>query len=224
MKKIAVKVVTIFSQLLVVTLFLCVLFKANSGEEKKLIVNNNNFNKMADMTTILFKEEDNKIKEVDENVISPFEDEKTDEEKAEIENPKEEVAPVQQQVTNNTVSLEPTVLQTVVGNLTGYGANCYGCSGKTYSGFDLSQTMYYDDYEYGTVRILAADPSFPIYSIFRVSNVPGMEPFIAIVLDRGGNVGYGRGTLFDLAYVDEKDPTLINLTPNVTFELLRSGN
>ncbi len=58
------------------------------------------------------------------------------------------------------------ILNTVVGNLTGYGANCYGCSGYTAAGHNLNESMYYDDNEFGTVRILAADPSFPFYSIF----------------------------------------------------------
>ena len=115
------------------------------------------------------------------------------------------------------------VLRTEVGNLTGYGANCDGCSGITASGHNLIDSIYYNDSEFGTVRILAADKEFPFYSIFRVSDVPGMEPFIGIVLDRGGNVGFDRGTLFDLAYTNESDPSLIHLTKNVKFELLRNG-
>ena len=107
--------------------------------------------------------------------------------------------------------------------MTGYGADCVGCGGKTSTGFDLTQSIYYEDSEFGTVRILAADPSFPFYSIIRVSNVPTMDDFIGIVLDRGGNVGFGRGTLFDLAYESESSPNILPLTRNVTFELLRSG-
>ena len=107
--------------------------------------------------------------------------------------------------------------------LLNHGANCYGCSGYTAAGHNLNESMYYDDNEFGTVRILAADPSFPFYSIFRISNVPGMDDFIGIVLDRGGNVGFNRGTLFDLAFINEKDPGIIGLTPNVKFEMLRNG-
>ena len=63
-----------------------------------------------------------------------------------------------------------------------------------------------------------------------------MEPFIAIVLDRGGDVGWYRnsgsgeimfdsqkGTLFDLAFTTEKDPNILGKTNNVKFEVLRSG-
>ncbi len=67
--------------------------------------------------------------------------------------------------------------------------------GYTAAGHNLNESMYYDDNEFGTVRILAADPSlFLFILIFRISNVPGMDDFIGIVLDRGGNVGFNRGT------------------------------
>ena len=120
--------------------------------------------------------------------------------------------------------------------MTGYGPDCYGCGGRTSSGYDLREKIYYDDAEYGTIRIVAADKYFPFYSIIRISNVPGMEPFIAIVLDRGGDVGWYRnsvsgeimfdsqkGTLFDLAFTTEKDPNILGKTNNVKFEVLRSG-
>ena len=48
-----------------------------------------------------------------------------------------------------------------------------------------------------------------------------MEPFIAIVLDRGGNVGFGKGTLFDLLFADESQA--LHKTNDVTFEVLRNG-
>lgn len=220
MKKIAVKVITIFSQLLVVTLFVFSLFKDASFEEKSLIVNNNNFNKMAKMTTILFEEEDKNVKNIDESVVSLFEEEK--EELVKEEEIHEEI-PTIEEPTTNPVPLETDVLDTFVGPLTGYGADCVGCSGITSSGFDLTKSIYYEDAEYGSIRIVAADPSFPMYSIFRISNVPGMDTFIAIVLDRGSGVGFGRSTLFDLAYFSESDTNLIGKIPNVTFELLRRG-
>ena len=87
----------------------------------------------------------------------------------------------------------------------------------------MTKSIYFEDGEYGSVRILAADRSIPFYSIVRVSNVPTMDDFIGIVLDRGGNVGYGKGTLFDLAFESERSPDLVPLTRNVTFEILRSG-
>lgn len=193
MKNVTVKVITISSQLLVVTLFLTLVFSGGTNNQN-ITIGNNNFDKMADKTMTLFKSEELLL--ISDTPTTP---------------------------SSSGLFYDREVLNTVVGNLTGYGANCYGCSGYTAAGHNLNESMYYDDNEFGTVRILAADPSFPFYSIFRISNVPGMDDFIGIVLDRGGNVGFNRGTLFDLAFINEKDPGIIGLTPNVKFEMLRNG-
>lgn len=230
MKKITAKVITISSQVLIVGLFLLSLFAGKGSNGNEVVIGNDNFNKMADKTSSLFKKESLLIdSELDEEVVTPLysgEEEKDDNkeisEDAEVVNNNSEVPIVQEKVPTSEIFADNSVIETYTGNLTSYGADCYGCSGFTYSGHDLRASMYYDDYEYGTIRILAADPQFPMYSIFRV-NVPGKDPFIGIVLDRGGNVGFGRGTLFDLAFFSESDPNLIPLTRNVTFEYLRSG-
>lgn len=226
MKRITTKVMTISAQILVVSIFTFILFSGKGSNDKSFTVYNDNYDKMADKTSILFEVEEKKIQEEkkEEEKETPLEDISSSEEKKEEEKVVVEEAPV---VEEKPVEVSPvssnSAIETYVGTLTGYGADCYGCSGYTSSGHNLNESMYYNDSEYGNVRILAADSSFPFYSIFRVSNVPGMEPFIGIVLDRGGNVGFGRGTLFDLAYSNESDPSLIHLTNNVTFELLRSG-
>lgn len=241
MKSVTAKVITISSQLLVVSLFLILIFSGR-GNNESLTISNNNFDKMADKTSILFKREE-VLLGVNTDIIIPLDDESKEEDSkdgkddAEVEEEikveekeenknetkQEEAVPEPPVVSPSGLFYDREVLRTEVGNLTGYGANCYGCSGITASGHNLIDSMYYDDSEFGTVRILAADKEFPFYSIFRVSDVPGMEPFIGIVLDRGGNVGFDRGTLFDLAYTNESDPNLIHLTKNVKFELLRNG-
>lgn len=226
MKRITTKVMTISAQILVVSIFTFILFSGKGSNDKSFTVYNDNYDKMAEKTSILFEVEEKKNQEEkkEEEKEAPLEDISSSEEKKEEEKVVVEEAPV---VEEKPVEVSPvssnSAIETYVGTLTGYGADCYGCSGYTSSGHNLNESMYYNDSEYGTVRILAADKQFPFYSIFRVSNVPGMEPFIGIVLDRGGNVGFGRGTLFDLAYSNESDPNLIHLTNNVTFELLRSG-
>lgn len=207
MKKVAAKIITIFSQLLVASVFLFLLFsgETRNSNDRSVVVNNNNFNKMADKTLFLFNSLETKDEETSVTPLEPdFSDKK--------------------------------VLETFTGSLTGYGPDCYGCGGRTSTGYDLRENIYYDDAEYGTIRIVAADKYFPFYSIIRISNVPGMEPFIAIVLDRGGDVGWYRnsvsgeimfdsqkGTLFDLAFTTEKDPNILGKTNNVKFEVLRSG-
>ena len=233
MKKVAAKIITIFSQLLVASVFLFLLFsgETRNSNDRSVVVNNNNFNKMADKTLFLFNSLETKDEEADSNVVVEL----TSVDKVEVkeESPKKEET--------NVTLLEPDfsdkkALETFIGSLTGYGPDCYGCGGRTSTGYDLRENIYYDDAEYGTIRIVAADKYFPFYSIIRISNVPGMEPFIAIVLDRGGDVGWYRnsgsgeimfdsqkGTLFDLAFTTEKDPNILGKTNNVKFEVLRSG-
>lgn len=194
MKKITTMVITVSSQLLVVFVFLFLLFGTVGSNKNVTIIANNNFNKMADRTLVLFEEEDKKVEVKEEIVVTP----------------------------EPNLFYDRAVIKTEVGTITGYGPDCAGCSGITASGHNLHESIYYNDLEFGTVRILAADKSIPFYSIFRVSNIPGMDPFLAIVLDTGGNVGYGKGTLFDLAHANEQNGVL-SKTSNVTFEMLRSG-
>lgn len=234
MKKIAAKIITISSQLLVALIFLLLLFSGESANSKSLTVNNNNFNKMADKTLFLFKSLDENKSQEDSDVVveltSVDVDEETIKEEVKSEETKEEVNEnTSKEENNNVTTLLPdfsdrTAIETFTGNLTGYGPDCYGCGGKTSTGYDLRENIYYEDSEFGNVRIVAADKYFPFYSIIRISGVPGMDTFLAIVLDRGGNVGFDKGTLFDLAFSTEKDPNILGLTRNVKFEVLRSGN
>ena len=225
MKKITTMVITVSSQLLVVFVFLFLLFGTVGSNKNVTIIANNNFNKMADRTLVLFEEEKKNESSMDDTVV-PLEDEKTKAQEV-VEEKKEEDKKVEVKE-KIVVTPEPNlfydraVIKTEVGTITGYGPDCAGCSGITASGHNLHESIYYNDLEFGTVRILAADKSIPFYSIFRVSNIPGMDPFLAIVLDTGGNVGYGKGTLFDLAHANEQNGVLPK-TSNVTFEMLRSG-
>lgn len=240
MKKYLAKVVTISCLSLLVIVFLVILFSNTKNNNSMVyVIDNDNLNKMDDNISILFEKEkidDNNLKveekedEEEEKIEELVEEVKIEEIKEEVveEEPLVEEEPQKEEKEEPSVtslSEEREVLQTVVGNLTGYGPDCIGCGGggRTSTGHNLYDSIYYEDSEFGTVRILAADPSFPFYSIIRVSNVPTMDDFIGIVLDRGGNVGFGRGTLFDLAFESESSPNLVPLTRNVTFELLRSG-
>ena len=238
MKKYLAKVITISCLSLLVSVFLVILFSnAKNNNLMVYVIDNDNLNKMDDNISILFEKEkidDNNLKveekedEEEEKIEELVEEVKLEETKEEVveEEPLVEEEPQKEEKAESSVtsfSEERKVLQTVVGNLTGYGPDCVGCGGRTSTGHNLYDSIYYEDSEFGTVRILAADPSFPFYSIIRVSNVPTMDDFIGIVLDRGGNVGFGRGTLFDLAFESESSPNLVPLTRNVTFELLRSG-
>lgn len=212
MKKIVATII-VATQLLVGGLFLVTLFTGKEVDKKVVVVENNNLSKMVDVVSGLYM--DDFVSTISTQEVEVKEDEK------QVEIEEEPVVLEEPEVTQPNTS-DYQALDTYVGTLTGYGPNCYGCSGKTASSYDVRNTTTYVDSEYGEIRILAADSSIALYSVVRVSNVPNMEPFIAIVLDSGGNVGFGKGTLFDLLFADESQA--LHKTDNVTFEILRYGN
>lgn len=103
------------------------------------------------------------------------------------------------------------------GRLTTYGGDCYGCSKtatvacKTKSGKRWSlwkDGIYYNDSEYGEVRILAADLSgFPCGTMILIDN-GRIEPFLGVVMDTGGTMRkqYAKGYIWmDLAFQYQGD-------------------
>ncbi len=123
-----------------------------------------------------------------------------------------------------------------VGRLTTYGSDCAGCSRtgtvacKTESGSKFSLVkngMYYNDSDYGKVRILAADLSgFPCGTMILVDNGQ-IDPFYAVVLDTGGSMrkAYRNGQIWmDLAFVYQKDSKGTNTgSKNTKFSVQRWG-
>lgn len=193
-----------------------------------------------------FKQErvvlDQRLKKVDskELVYQKEEEEKKDEESLEE---KEDVSPV---LENQEVSVPPTVeevipqkvvtppvvsndttnypvLDSFVGNMSGYGPDCYGCTlNRTASGYYVGEgNIYYSDPTYGTVRIVSGDRSYPFGSIVRITGLDA--PIIAIILDNGGGVGFGKKVQFDLLYATESEALPLGIQYNLTFEILRYG-
>ena len=113
------------------------------------------------------------------------------------------------------------------GALAGYGPDCYGCTSfRTATGKYIGDgNIYYEDKEYGKVRIVAGDKSYPFGTIVKINNAfSGKDSTIyAIVLDRGGGVGKGKKFLFDLLFETEKAASLAGSKQNVDFEILRLG-
>ena len=123
-----------------------------------------------------------------------------------------------------------------VGKMTGYGADCVGCSGlgslscKAKDGSRhtlLENGEYYTDDSYGTVRIVAADlASFPCGTIVKVDH-PVLGTFNAVVMDTGGSVknAMKNGLVWmDLAFKTESDPAIYSTTSNnTTYTVLRMG-
>lgn len=121
-----------------------------------------------------------------------------------------------------------------IGRLTGYGADCAGCSGnlscktKEGSSYNLnSNGDYYNDSQYGSVRILAAAlDKFPCGTIIEVST-ENLGTFKAIVLDTGGAMrnAWSNGKVhMDLAYLSESDTNINQATSsNASFNVQRWG-
>ncbi len=131
------------------------------------------------------------------------------------------------EIPTNIINEEKTtpVLATYHGPITAYGPDCTGCkTGKTASGYNvLNGNIYYNDKEYGKIRIVAADKELPFGTIVRISDLDVFnEPIIAIVLDRGSAIGFKKRVYFDLLYENEKK-TLFFGKRNATFEILRKG-
>lgn len=109
--------------------------------------------------------------------------------------------------------------QPYVGRAQTYEATFYtafcptGCTGVTASGYNVSNTIYYEGR-----RILAAPKSIPLYSLMRVTLADGSS-FDGIVLDRGGDIGNGRLDIL----VGSRDEAYANGRQRVTAQLLRRG-
>lgn len=113
------------------------------------------------------------------------------------------------------------VFATYTGNISHYASDCRGCTGYTASGYNIQNNIYYQDKEFGTVRIVAGDASIPFGSIVRIQTTSG-QTILAIVLDRGG-IGFGRKYLFDLLCESEKEAYQLGVLQNASIEVLRTG-
>lgn len=122
------------------------------------------------------------------------------------------------------ISEETNVLKEIIGEMTGYAANCPGCLGTVFCAPypDVrAGNITFLDQEYGEIRIVAADPSIPCGTIVRITTNLYGEPIIAIVLDRGSAI---KGDIFDLLFKeDENINSLVGRQKNVKFEILRFG-
>lgn len=79
--------------------------------------------------------------------------------------------------------------------VTAYTANCEGCSGITYSGYDVKDTIYSAE----GYRIIATDPSvIPTHTVVGITFSNG-ETLMAVALDIGGAI---KGNRIDLLVND----------------------
>lgn len=102
--------------------------------------------------------------------------------------------------------------------LTHYGWDCKGCGGNTAIGYNVKNTIYYNDKDYGKVRIVAMCSKYPLYSIIKIKNYKFGGDILAIVIDRG----VGCGTI-DLLTTSEKKSSQLGIQNNIKIEMLRKG-
>lgn len=166
----------------------------------------------------------------DEEVVEEKVDESTKEQEtkpvSKVEISKEETKAEEAKKEEPIQVSKPTtdVLETQTGKMSGYGPDCKGCSGYLASGKYVGNgTIYYNDPTYGQVRIVAGDYSYKFGTIVRIKNSRVGQSFTAIVLDRGGSIGFGKKFLFDLLYSSEQEALKDEVSYNVTFEILRYG-
>lgn len=162
--------------------------------------------------------------------VAPTEEEKVEEEVV-VEEVKEE-----ESVSVTTSTPNESNDAVFVGKMTGYGADCVGCSGigalscraADGSRYTLSENgEYYNDATYGTVRIVAAAlDKFPCGTIVKVDH-PALGTFYAVVMDTGGSMkrAWANGYVWmDLAFKTESDPSIYSTTSsNTTYSVQRWG-
>lgn len=124
------------------------------------------------------------------------------------------------------------------GIMTGYGPDCATCDGlgfvacstKDKKGYNIiTDGIYYNDEEFGEVRVLAAAlAEFPCGTIVEVDS-PNLGKFMGIVMDTGYDMRrfYSMGIYhFDVAYDSEENymvPYTTSMTGEVVYSVQRWG-
>lgn len=119
----------------------------------------------------------------------------------------------QPQVQENT----STTGNIIYSYLTHYGPDCAGCGGTTSSGYNVRNTIYYNDNTYGQVRIVAMSKNYPLYTVIKLKNYK-YGTITAIVLDRGGAI---TGNKIDLLVSSESEASQCGIQNSVEVEILR---
>ena len=171
---------------------------------------------------------DNVVKYVDSDVIDEaLVDEDIKIEDATTEEIVEEVVqPVVSETIDSALPKAEEVIEViqpqnevVTGKMSGYGPDCIGCNGYLANGHYVGNgNIYYNDSEYGQVRIVAGDKKYKFGTIIRIN-----DSMLAIVLDRGGSIGIGKKFMFDLLYASEAEANSNGVSYNTKFEILRNG-
>ncbi len=126
----------------------------------------------------------------------------------------------------STPNENAVILEIITGTITAFTPFCSdGCQGYTASGKYVGNgDIYQYDSEYGMVRIVAGDSSYPFGTIVRIKNLNYFgEDVYAIVLDRGGAIGKNKRAIFDLLFASDENANKFGVAYNVECEILRLG-
>lgn len=162
-------------------------------------------------------EKDRKL-DAEKQVIEKQEDqlqEKEDkiaEKEKEVSNLKNELKKEKAKVNFNSSEKGSDDIRELDINASGYIGMCVeGCSGRTRSGYDVTNTIYYNG-----MRIIATDTSFiPMYSIVEIEGFS--EKFIA--LDTGG---YIKGNKIDILFSNTEEARKFG-RKNLKLRVIRNG-
>lgn len=143
-----------------------------------------------------------------------------------------------QEVVNEEIEVGTGAYGVYKGIMTGYGPDCATCDGLGYVACStkdkksyniITDGIYYNDEEYGEVRVLAAAlAEFPCGTIVEVDS-SNLGKFMGIVMDTGYDMRrfYSMGIYhFDVAYDTEEDymvPYTTNMTGEVVYSVQRWG-
>ncbi len=136
---------------------------------------------------------------------------------------KEEVKTLQVKSFLDVVKYGKSMPVVFSGIMTGYGPDCVGCGGKT--GCPPRQdvrngNIYFNDNEYGKIRIVATDSRIPCGTIVKIRKSNVASEIIAIALDRGGAI---KDNKMDLLVESEKYSSAKVGKQNVIYEIVRWG-
>ena len=136
---------------------------------------------------------------------------------------KEEVKVLQAKTFSDVIKYGKSMPVIFSGIMTGYGPDCVGCGGKT--GCPPRQdvrngNIYFEDQEYGKIRIVATDSRIPCGSIIKIRNSNVAKEITAIALDRGGAIKENK---MDLLVVSESYSSEKIGKQKVEYEIVRWG-
>lgn len=205
---------TIIKCLMIICVVCLILILEIKPSSKIMMVKNNNLNKNPDLNSFAIIEIPQEIPEKKSEVVNSEEQEII--ETSNTPNVQEQPV-VEEPIVQNNVSSE--VLATYSGDLTGYGPDCAGCSGRLACDSTINVTngnTTYNDPAFGQVNIVAASKNLPCGSIVEFNSKNGNIK--AIVLDRGVS-----GTTLDLLTPSESYALQNVGRQSITYTVLRNG-